>query len=99
MRLLTPEEFRGTAGKELRAAIRRIRSSFWGKPVPETIPMQSHRLIGEFDGVELRDPILDSSRYGPAREEGRSKRKRKRGLLRRLRRLAARQTGRRGDSA
>ncbi len=99
MRLLTPEEFRGAAGMEFRAAIRRIRSSLWGKPVPETIPMQSHRLIGEFDGVELRDPILDSSRYGPAREEGRSKRKRNRGLLRRLRRLAARLTGRRGDSA
>ncbi len=99
MRLLTPEEFRGAAGKEFRAAIRRIRSSFWGKPVPETIPMQSHSLIGEFDGVELRDPILDSSRYGPAREEGRSKRKRKRGLLRRLRRLAVRLTGRRGGSA
>ncbi len=99
MRLLTPEEFRGAAGKEFRAAIRRIRSSFWGKPVPESIPMQSHRLIGEFDGVELSNPILDSSRYGPGREEGRSERKRNRGLLRRVRRLAVRLTGRRGTSA
>jgi hypothetical protein len=66
MRLLEPDAYRSAAGEELRAAIRRVRSALWGKPVPEVIPMESHQLVRELEGVELRDPIPEGTSYGPS---------------------------------
>jgi hypothetical protein len=96
MRLLAPDEYRGAAGERFRAAIRGVRSGLWGKSVPVPIPMQSHQLVHEFDGVELCDPILDASRYGPGTRDDRM---RKRAALRRLRRLASRLLGRGGGGS
>jgi hypothetical protein len=98
MRLLVPHDYRGATGEQFRTAIRGVRSGLWGKPVPNPIPMESHRLVREVDGVELREPILDASRYGPHRENARQKRHRKRSPLRRLRRLASHLLGPRGGS-
>jgi len=99
MRLLAPREYRGTTGEQFRAAIRRIRSGLWGKPMPDPIPMESHRLVTEVDGVALREPILDGSRYGPDRENASHAKHRKRSPLRRLRRLASHLFGPRGGSS
>ena len=99
MRLLTPDELRGASGEAFRAAIRRVRSGLWAKPVPETIPMESHRLLRVLDGVELPDPIPDPNRYGAGRENGRAGRNRNHGPLQRLRRLVVRLADRSGDSA
>lgn len=99
MRLLAPHAYRGTSGEQFRTAIRRIRSGLWGKPVPDPIPMESHRLVREIDGVQLREPILDGSRYGSRREKTRREKHRKRSPLRRLRRLASHLLGPRGGSS
>jgi len=90
MRLMGPEDRDGTEGQGFADAIRRVRSSLWGKPVPDPIPMQSHRLLREFDGVELAEPIPGGSRYGPAGGDGDSRKNPKNSPLRRLRRLASR---------
>jgi len=96
MRLLPPHEYRGIAGERFRASIRRVRSGLWGKSVPDPIPMESHRLAREVDGMALRDPTPDGSRYGPGSDDGHRP---KRSPLRRLRRLASRLAGRRSKSS
>ena len=90
MRLMGPEDRDGTEGQGFEDAIRSVRSSLWGKPVPQPIPMQSHSLVREVDGVPLRDPIPEGSRYGPAGGDAGSRKKRKHSPLRRLRRAVAR---------
>lgn len=94
MRLLTPDDYRGAVGQAFRARIRDVRTALWGKPVPETIPMESHQLVREVDGVELRDPIPDGSLYAPASERAPGKGSRVRRTLRRFRRVVARLRGR-----
>ena len=88
MRLLTPGEFRGAPGEAFRASIRRIRSGLWGKPVPEPIPMLSHKLVREQGGVALPEPFLDASPYRDRKE--RARRAKQVTLRRRLRSLAGR---------
>jgi len=90
MRLMTPDDGRGTVGNELKDAIRRVRSALWGKPVPDPFPMQSHSLVREFDGEPLHDPIPEGSSYGPAGRNTRSGKNQNRTALRRLRRLVSR---------
>jgi hypothetical protein len=88
MSLLTPAEYRGTDGERLRAAVRRVRSSLWGRPVPDPIPMLSHRLVSRLDGAESGDPVLDASGY---EERGKQRGQRRDGApLRRLRRVLRR---------
>ncbi len=92
MRLLSPAEFRGEPGEKLRAAIRSVRERLWGKQMPDPIPMHSHRLTTEIDGVRLRDPVPDGSGYeraGDGRRDGRGGRPT---LLQRLRRRLSRRT-------
>ena len=84
MRLLEPEDHGGAGGQGFADAIQRVRSVLWGKPVPDPMPMQSHRLLRELNGVELLEPIPGGSRYGPAEADSGNKSKRKRGPLRRL---------------
>jgi hypothetical protein len=83
MRLLEPAEYRGADGERFQAMVRRVRSSLWGRPVPNPIPMLSHRLVSQFKGAELRDPILDAGGY---RERERRSAHHKQTPLRRLRR-------------
>lgn len=90
MRLLEPEDHRGAEGQGFADAIQRLRSSLWGKAVPQPIPMQSHSLVREVDGVPLRDPIPEGSSYGPGGGDAGSRKKRKHSPLRRLRRAASR---------
>jgi hypothetical protein len=98
MRLLTPDDYRGAVGQAFRAGIRSVRTALWGKPVPETIPMESHQLVSEMDGMELRDPIPSGSRYGLAGEDDRRRKKRNRSIVRRLRRVTSRLLGRGSNS-
>ena len=88
MRLLQPEDRNDVPGREFAAAIQRVRSSLWGKAVPRPIPMESHILVREIDGVPLRDPIPEGSAYAPA--SGHNHKKRRHSPLRRLRRAASR---------
>ena len=90
MRLLGPEDHGGAAGQGFADAIQRVRSSLWGKAVPQPIPLQSHILVRKVDGVPLRDPIPEGSNYGPAGGDGDSRKNPKNSPLRRLRRLASR---------
>ena len=96
MRLLTPDEYRGAGGERFRAAIRGVRSALWGKAVPVPIPMRSHSLVREIDGVELRDPIPEGTHYGAGLEDDGRAGKPGPGPARRLRRLVSRVLGSRG---
>ena len=82
IRLLTPARYRGADGERFRAAVRRVRSSLWGKPVPDPIPMRSHRLVTRLDSAGSQDPVLDASGY-----EERAKRRNPRRSGNPLRRL------------
>lgn len=88
MRLLEPEDRNDAPGREFADVIQRVRSSLWGKAVPQPIPMQSHELVRELDGVPLRDPIPEGSSYAPG--SGHKQQKRRHSPLRRLRRAASR---------
>ncbi|MGB5526683.1 MAG: hypothetical protein WBN79_07475, partial [Gemmatimonadota bacterium] len=85
-----PEDHRGAAGQAFADAIQRVRSSLWGKAVPQPIPLQSHILVREVGGVPLRDPIPEGSSYGLAGGDTGSREKPKNSPLRRLRRLGSR---------
>jgi hypothetical protein len=83
--LLSPGEFRSEPGEALKAEIRRVRSALWGRPVPEKIPMVSHRLRTRMEGRELSDPIPDFAAAGHD-EGGPSAARRAVRLLRKTRR-------------